>query len=93
MFGYNVFLCNTDDDLDKENKYINALERKYVDGIIFTSSSIPNQNHIVELIKTGIPTILMDRQIDDKHVVGIFIDNLLGGYIATNISLNWDIAE
>jgi len=83
LFGYNVFLCNTDDDLDKENKYINALKEKYVDGIIFTSSSIPNQNHIVELIKTGIPTILMDRQIDDKHVVGIFIDNLLGGYIAT----------
>ncbi|MGB9680444.1 MAG: LacI family DNA-binding transcriptional regulator [Thermoanaerobacteraceae bacterium] len=83
IYGYNVFLCNTDDNLDKESEYINALKEKYVDGIIFTSSSIPKQEHIKELIKTGIPIVIMDRRIESEDIYGVFLDNYEGGYIAT----------
>jgi len=83
IYGYNVFLCNTDDNLDKESEYINALKEKYVDGIIFTSSSIPKQEHIKELIKSGIPIVIMDRRIESDDIYGVFLDNYEGGYIAT----------
>ncbi|HEY8362023.1 MAG TPA: LacI family DNA-binding transcriptional regulator [Tissierellaceae bacterium] len=83
MYGYNVFLCNTDDNLAKESEYINALKEKYVDGIIFTSSSIPKHEHMVALIKSGIPVVIIDRRIDFEDVYGVFVDNYEGGYIAT----------
>ncbi|ABY95668.1 MULTISPECIES: LacI family DNA-binding transcriptional regulator [Thermoanaerobacter] len=83
IYGYNVFLCNTDDNLEKESEYINALKEKYVDGIIFTSSSIPKHEHITDLIKSGIPVVIMDRRIDSEDIYGVFLDNYEGGYIAT----------
>ncbi|SKC83566.1 LacI family DNA-binding transcriptional regulator [Maledivibacter halophilus] len=82
-YGYNVFLCNTDEDLHKESEYINALKEKYVDGIIFTLASIPKYEHILDLIKSGIPVVMMDRFIESKDIKGVFLDNLEGGYIAT----------
>src|SRR5512146_2442150 len=32
--GYNVIFCNTDEDLEKEAKYINILLQRRVDGLI-----------------------------------------------------------
>ena len=83
MDGYNVFLCNTDDNLDKEIEYIKVLREKCVDGIIFTSGSIPKYEHIVELRTSGIPIVIIDRRIDSEDVYGVFLDNYKGGYIAT----------
>ncbi|MBE3578676.1 LacI family DNA-binding transcriptional regulator [Caldanaerobacter subterraneus] len=83
IYGYNVFLCNTDDNLEKESEYIKALKEKYVDGIIFTSSSIPKHEHIIELVESGIPVVIMDRRVDSENIYGVFLDNYEGGYIAT----------
>jgi LacI family transcriptional regulator len=80
--GYSVFLCNTDDSLVKESQYIRALEEKCVDGIVFTSNSIPKQEHIIELIRNGIPVVLLDRWVEVEGGYGVFLDNLKGGYIA-----------
>lgn len=81
--GFNVFLCNTDDDLKKEKKYINALREKYVDGIILTVASDPRYEHIAELEKSDIPIVMMDRQVGHENGKCVFIDNLEGGYLAT----------
>ncbi|KNF09745.1 ribose operon repressor [Gottschalkia purinilytica] len=82
--GYSVILCNTDDDPDKEKKYISLLNEKRVDGIIFTGASTHSHEHILELIKSGVPVILMDRRIDYENTFGVFIENFKGGYDATN---------
>lgn len=81
--GFNVFLCNTDDDLKKERKYIDALREKYVDGIILTVASDPRYEHIAELEKSEIPIVMMDRQVGHEEGKCVFIDNLEGGYLAT----------
>lgn len=86
--GFNVFLCNTDDNPSKERKYIDALKEKYVDGIILTVSSNPNDEHINELLKSDIPIVMMDRELEDSDVKCVYIDNLEGGYIATKYLIN-----
>lgn len=85
IYGYNIFLCNTDDNAEKENNYIAVLREKCVDGIIFTSSSIPKYEHIIDLIDSGIPVVMIDRSIEPKlkNVYGVFLDNYKGGYLAT----------
>ena len=41
--GYNVIFCNTDEDLEKEAKYINILLQRRVDGLIIAPSSNDEQ--------------------------------------------------
>ncbi|MEW9094507.1 MAG: LacI family DNA-binding transcriptional regulator [Clostridiaceae bacterium] len=66
-YGYNIILCNTDDNEDKEKTYIQILKEKCVDGIIYTSTLYNNGENINLLYKYKIPFVSMDRNmnIDD----------------------------
>lgn len=82
--GYNIIFCNTDDELIKEEKYIDMLVEKMVDGIIFTPSS-RRKTGISSLKQASIPIILVDRDVDFKGVRGkIIVDNFRGAYQAVN---------
>lgn len=83
-FNYNIFLCNTDNSTKKEKNYINILIEKRVDGIIFTSSLSPKQDNIINLKKSGIPVVYMDRRVEyPDEINGVYINNFVGGYLAT----------
>lgn len=78
--GYNIIFCNTDDVLAKEEKYIDMLIEKMIDGIIFTASS-KRADGFENLKHTSVPVILVDRDIDFKGVKGkITVDNYQGAY-------------
>ncbi len=81
--GYNVILCNTDDDPEKENQYLSVLKSKHVDGIVFLSTALSNHSAIRELNSKGFPVIVLDRAFDDEDMLAVFIDNVMGGYLAT----------
>lgn len=81
--GYNVILCNTDDDSDKEIQYLNVLKVKHVDGIIFLSAALSNHNEIKELNHKGFPLVVLDRALDVENMMTVYLDNIMGGYIAT----------
>lgn len=83
--GYSVFLCNTDDDEEKEKHYIQLLKEKYVDGIIFSSNNRYSEKHYEILQKANIPFVLIDRGEEDGNSPynGVFIDNEKGAYLAT----------
>lgn len=76
--GYSVILCNTDNKESKEEKYLNILQEKMVDGIIMTSAERSINKSIN---KIRIPMVLVDRDIDtDKKVGRITVDNKKGIY-------------
>ncbi|WP_053955480.1 LacI family DNA-binding transcriptional regulator [Inediibacterium massiliense] len=78
--GYNVILCNTDDDEEKEEKCVSMLIEKMVDGIIFTASS-KRTGEFRRFKNNKIPIILVDRDLDLKHIKGkITVDNRNGAY-------------
>ena len=37
--GYHLFLCNTDEDPNREDEYVRELSKKLVDGLIVASSA------------------------------------------------------
>lgn len=83
--GYNLFLCNSDNSLDKEKIYINAFIKKSVDGVILTSSLSKSNSHYQLLKERDIPFILLDRYIEGmEQETGVFLDNEEGAYQATN---------
>ncbi|WP_129595826.1 LacI family DNA-binding transcriptional regulator [Anaerophilus nitritogenes] len=77
---YNVIFCNTDDDEEKEEKCVSMLIEKMVDGIIFTASS-KRTGEFRRFKNNKIPIILVDRDLDLKHIKGrIKADNRNGAY-------------
>ncbi|HUL21723.1 MAG TPA: LacI family DNA-binding transcriptional regulator [Thermodesulfobacteriota bacterium] len=83
--GYNIILCSTNYDLSAEKKYIDMLESKGVDGIIFTSAHMGDPN-IIGLAEEEFPIILVNRRtyhpiVRDK-VDYVGVDNLRGGFLA-----------
>ncbi len=82
QYGYNVILCNTDDRLEKEKTYLRLLEEKRVEGLILATVKIRDKS-IMELEKSRFPYILLSRNIKGLQENSISIDDITGGYLAT----------
>lgn len=80
LHGYNLVLCNTDDDEKKEKTYFRILRDKYVDGVIYTNAAAIRDKNIQILIDGEIPFVLMDRYIENKLIPYIHTDNERGMY-------------
>ena len=88
-FGYNVILCNADEDNKKEQIYIDVLLSKQVDGLIFFATG-DSQDVKKTLYKYDVPVVITDREAEGIKTDLVLIDNQRGGYQATNylLSLN-----
>ena len=61
--GYTLFLGNTDESLEKEQHYLDALMSRRVDGLLLSPS--PGKNHHLDQVqRRGIPIVLIDRRLD-----------------------------
>jgi len=74
---YNIFLCNTDYDIEKGLKSIIALIRKKIDGIIVASSRADN-SLIRELLDSKIPFVLVDWGKRNVNVDSLYFDYRVG---------------
>ncbi|MFC1961329.1 LacI family DNA-binding transcriptional regulator [Chloroflexota bacterium] len=57
--GYDVFLCNTNYDLDRGLRFVRSLVDKQVDGVLVMSSTM-SDGWLLELQQAGIPTVVLD---------------------------------
>jgi LacI family transcriptional regulator len=81
---YNVMICQSYDDYEKEVATVEALLNARVDGIIASHGKrTVNFDHFVKIKNRGIPLILFDRSNDDLHVSQVLIDDFQGAYKAT----------
>jgi LacI family transcriptional regulator, kdg operon repressor len=71
---FHIFICNADDDSDKEQSYIEMLLAKQVDGLIIfpTTGSIECYK---QLKKAQIPVVFIDRKMDPVIFPTILLDN------------------
>ncbi|WP_053955716.1 LacI family DNA-binding transcriptional regulator [Inediibacterium massiliense] len=74
--GYNILLCNTDDNEEKEKKYLDVLQSHRVAGIIVSRSQCGEEYKNIE-----IPIVSFENHISDK-IITISSDNYQGGRIA-----------
>jgi LacI family transcriptional regulator len=73
--NYNIMFCNTDNNQDKEEKYVKLLISKLVDGVIFVSGGKSEQNLQI-LENNNVPFVIVDRYIESsKEYNGVFCDN------------------
>lgn len=80
--GYNIFLCGSNDNLEKETKIINDLLSLWIDGIIIVP--VYDRSRDVGLINNiNIPTVLVNREIQGLTRDLAVFNNFKGAYDAT----------
>ncbi len=82
QLGYNMILCNTEGDLERERIYVELLSTKQVDGIIFVATGDKTDTPR-DLLRRKTPLVIVDRQLTGLDVDGVLVDNRQGGYLAT----------
>jgi LacI family transcriptional regulator len=84
--NYNVFLCNTDENVERETNAIHSLEAQRVDGIILCSSRLSEQQ-LLKLADRYQPLVLVNRQIDHSQTGCVCVDDIKGAAEATDYLL------
>ncbi|MCK5568214.1 MAG: LacI family DNA-binding transcriptional regulator [Spirochaetes bacterium] len=80
--GYNVILCDSEEDIDEEKFYIHILLRKGIDGLIFAPV---NKNEINKtLVFSHIPSVQIDRKLNNFNADFVGIDNSKSAEKATH---------
>jgi LacI family transcriptional regulator len=81
---YNVMICQTHDNYEKEVLTVNALLNAQVDGIIVSfAKSTKNFDHFLKAKEKGVPVIMFDRTNDELEMSQVVVDDFLGAYKAT----------
>jgi LacI family transcriptional regulator len=81
---YNVMICQSYDDYEKEVATVEALLRSRVDGIIASfAKQTKDFSHFLKAKERGIPVVLFDRSNDELEVSHVVVDDYLGAFKAT----------
>ncbi|GAC1468958.1 MAG: substrate-binding domain-containing protein [Ktedonobacteraceae bacterium] len=74
-----IFLCNTDEDVEKEKLYIDLMQAERVAGVII-SPSREKDDPCKKLIESRVPVVVIDRKMSDVEVDTVVVDNKRGAY-------------
>ena len=86
--GYTVFLCNTEENIARENHVLRLLDEYHVDGVILCSPRLEDAD-LHEAITRQPATVLVNRPLHNSQVASVMIDAQLGGQlIATHLLEN-----
>jgi len=80
--GYGVFLCNTDEDPERELAVLASLEEKRVDGLVLCSSRL-NEDELHEVVARHPSVVLVNRRLVGDQVRSVLLDDEAGGRLAT----------
>jgi LacI family transcriptional regulator len=81
---YNVMICQSHDNYEKEVATVNALLNAQVDCIIVSfAKDTKNFDHFLKAKGKGVPVIMFDRTNDELEMSQVVVDDFLGGYKAT----------
>lgn len=78
--GYTVVLCNSDESLEKEKQYIDALMQNNVDGFIVATNPQNSSNYM----NLQVPIVAIDR-IFNERIPTVYADNYEGSKQAAEL--------
>ncbi len=85
--GFTVIFCNTDESQEKEDKYLQVVLQKQVDGILLVPAHSSPQS--IDLIqKHGTPLVVLDRHVPGASVDMVRGDSEGGAYQLTRLLLS-----
>lgn len=80
--NYSVILCNTDENPEKEQMYLDLMQHENAAGIILAPTSRLVESFRQELADSG-PMVIIDRKVADAAVDSVVIDNFNAAKVLT----------
>jgi len=87
--SYNVFLCNTDEDPQRELAVLQSLDEKRVDGVVLCSSRLDDHD-LRAVLDRHAAVVLVNRRAEpadegseENNVGVVMLDDVIGGRMAT----------
>lgn len=81
--NYSLIVCNTDEQYERENNYLDLLLRHRVDGIIAAAAS-QKWEALGTAEKRSTPVVFLDRRFEGMEGPYVGVDNTDGAYKAVN---------
>jgi len=82
--GYTVIVCNTDENQDKEDKFLDTLLSRGIDGLIIAPVQDCTEQ-IQKLVDRNFPLVLFDRYFCDVETNAVLTNNFEASYEAIKI--------
>jgi LacI family transcriptional regulator len=82
--GYDVVICNSEEDGEFESSEVDRLLARQVDGLLIASAQPPSNVEVFERIEArGVPYVLIDRRFPDSNAPYVGADDEAIGRMAT----------
>ena len=82
--GYNVIICQSLEELEREQNNVNTLLANRVDGVLVSiSMETENYDHFEGLKQRRIPVVFFDRHCNIPDTSSVLIDDFKAGFDAT----------
>ncbi|NPV54309.1 MAG: LacI family DNA-binding transcriptional regulator [Firmicutes bacterium] len=79
--GYQMILCNTEEDPKLEKDAVKVLLEKRVDGLLIVPVE-KEADHIRDLLHMKVPVVFLCRKLEGINANYVVNDDVLGGYLA-----------
>jgi len=76
--GYNVLLCTTGFDYEREKHALEMIRSRAVDGVVYAAGAPPSTSELAQLLG-NLPLVLVDEEIPGAEVTAFVSDNYEGG--------------
>ena len=81
--GYNVIICQSNDQESREADCVQTLFASRVDGVIASIAiNTENYNHYKTFTNRNIPLVFFDRVCDELETSQVVVDDFKGGFLA-----------
>lgn len=76
-----LFLCNSDENPERERFYLEIMQAQRIDGIILLP--VTNSGAVLSpLLRHDVPIVCLDRRVDDVDLDSVLVDNVAGAMMA-----------
>jgi LacI family transcriptional regulator len=87
--GYGLFLCDSENDLEREKEQLRLLVGRRVEGVILNPALSGDASQLELLERRSVPYILLDRGIEvGRALPGVYTDNRAGARMGVEYLLS-----
>lgn len=81
--SFNILLCNTEENDDRERRALDMVLEKRIDGIIIVPTG-GNAELLQDLVDNGLPIVLADRHLAGIQADAVVVDNRAASFAITD---------
>ncbi len=76
--GYLLLAANTDEQVERERRFVAALRSRQVDGILLAAAASKTESHLKSAVAAGVHIVCLDRTAPGLDLDAVLADNVRG---------------